>query len=268
MRGKLLVAAAVVLVTSACGGEDGQPSEPEATVTVTADPAENPDVESQARYPTANDVLSAAQDAGFTCARPRQTASATRASSHLYCGQLYSQNAAFFRVYDTENAVSRDLVLFERVAKFDLRDGDEPLAVLGASNGATDGYWLIRARLETVTELRRQLGGKLLDYTKIFPNVRPAPAEPEPSAAPKLPAIPTTFSDGTYLVGTDVQAGTYRNDGDTYGGQAPCVAYTSTEASDINTFITGSTTTGPGILQIEAGQYLSVQGCKTWSIDR
>lgn len=268
MKVKLLFAAAVILVTSACGGESGKPSEPEATVTVTADPSDNSDAGLQAQYATADDVLSAAQDAGFSCAGPRQASSATRASSDLYCGQLYSQNAAFFRVYDTENAVNRDLVLFERSAKFDLRAGDEPPAVLGGSNGATDGYWLIRAKLETVTDLRRQLGGKLLNYADIFPNVRPTPTQPEPSAAPEPPAIPTTFGDGTYLVGTDVQAGTYRNEGDTYGGQAPCVAYTSTEANDINTYVTGSTTTGPGILNIEAGQYLSVQGCKTWSIDR
>lgn len=96
-------------------------------------------------------------------------------------------------------------------------------------------------------------------------------AEPDPIDEPldePVDAGPaTSFGDGTYKVGVDVKAGRYRNDGDTYDGQAPCVAYTTRKPNDINTYVTGSTTTGPGILDVGRGLYLTVQGCQEWTRD-
>lgn len=85
----------------------------------------------------------------------------------------------------------------------------------------------------------------------------------EEAVEPGGPA--SSFGDGTYEVGVDVRPGRYRNAGDTYDGAAPCVAYTTREPNDINTFVKGSTTSGPGILTVDRGLYLTVQGCQEWT---
>ncbi len=81
-----------------------------------------------------------------------------------------------------------------------------------------------------------------------------------------VPAGPaSSFGDGTYEVGVDVRPGRYRNGGDTYDGQAPCVAYTSRKPNDLTTYVTGSTSKGPGILDVARGLFLTVQGCQEWT---
>lgn len=100
---------------------------------------------------------------------------------------------------------------------------------------------------------------------------QPAAVETEPleegyeADEPVEPEGPVAyFGDGTYEVGVDVRPGRYRNEGDTYDGQAPCVAYTSKKPNDIESFVKGSTTTGPGILDVGRGLFLTVQGCQEW----
>jgi hypothetical protein len=74
----------------------------------------------------------------------------------------------------------------------------------------------------------------------------------------------TSFGNGTFEVGVDVQPGRYRNAGSIYGNQAPCVAFQSHKPNDIKTFVNSSNTTGPGIIDLTAGLYVNVTSCKTW----
>lgn len=258
--------ALALLGLAGCGGDPSDGSGPTpATVTVTAKPTEQA-VDRDDRdlvYPTATSLLTAAGDAGFDCPKPRTVIADTRSVDDLMCGPQYTNKAAYFRIFETEDDLEKDATLFGRVARNDLRDGREPMALLGGSNGREGATWLISANLKTVRQLRDGLGGTVIDFSKEL-NVAPKP-EPNPKPEPEPPAVSTSFGDGTYLVGEDVQAGTYRNDGDTYGGQAPCVAYTSARPNDLaGSYISGSTTSGPGILQVNPGEYVSVQGCKTW----
>lgn len=70
--------------------------------------------------------------------------------------------------------------------------------------------------------------------------------------------------DGTYEVGKDVKAGTYKNAGAISGDGYVCVGYTSRKPSDLGSYIAGSTNKGPGIVTLHDGEYFTSQFCQDW----
>lgn len=74
----------------------------------------------------------------------------------------------------------------------------------------------------------------------------------------------TIPGSGTFLVGTDVKPGTYRNAGTTLDG-AFCVAYTSSEPNDLVNGRKFSNSQGPGVIRLEDGEYFSTEFCKDWT---
>ncbi|WP_329347494.1 hypothetical protein OG226_01735 [Streptomyces sp. NBC_01261] len=86
-----------------------------------------------------------------------------------------------------------------------------------------------------------------------------ATAGPQQEAAPKG-GIP---GDGTFLVGKDIQAGTYRSEGkNTYGCYWARLSDTTGESSAI---IANGSAQGPAIVKIAAGdKAFQTTDCKPW----
>ena len=84
------------------------------------------------------------------------------------------------------------------------------------------------------------------------------------SATPAPPAAGTTFEDGDYVVGTDIQAGTYRTaEAVTSGDMCYWGIYKAgTNKGDIiqNDIVTG----GRPSVTLKAGQEFSSTRCGTW----
>lgn len=86
----------------------------------------------------------------------------------------------------------------------------------------------------------------------------PAPAPP-PSPAPP-PGPKTEFGDGTYLVGTDIAAGSYKSSGPRPGGVGMCYWARMKDDSGQN-IIANSAGQGPTRVTVNKGEYLQVTGC-------
>ncbi len=76
----------------------------------------------------------------------------------------------------------------------------------------------------------------------------------------------TIPGNGTFQVGTDVAAGTYRTEGPSPDGGRPCVGYASREPADLSTYLRGSTANGPAFLRLEAGEYVTTMFCLPFEI--
>lgn len=97
------------------------------------------------------------------------------------------------------------------------------------------------------------------------PAVAPAPAAPAVPAAPAGPA--TSFGDGTYVVGTDIAAGTYKTSGPADGGIGMCTWERLRDTSgDAAAIITGDLVQGPSTVTISSSDgAFETQGCNTWT---
>lgn len=91
----------------------------------------------------------------------------------------------------------------------------------------------------------------------------PAPvqaAAQEPVVAETTKAGPKTeFSDGTYLVGTDIQAGSYKSSGPG-AGESQCYWKRSKGDGGQNT-IANDLTKGPTRFTANKGEYVKIDGC-------
>lgn len=76
--------------------------------------------------------------------------------------------------------------------------------------------------------------------------------------------LPTSFDDGTYLVGTDVETGTYRTDGKV-DGDAPCTIYLSKKPDDADTLTDAHTTNGEAKFKLTSDLYVTSNGCRRWT---
>jgi hypothetical protein len=92
-----------------------------------------------------------------------------------------------------------------------------------------------------------------------------APPAPETTEPPRPKPLPAKVGDGVYLVGKDIPAGTWRNQGGRLNG-APCLAYASSKPQDLNTYLRGTTSEGPGIVMVNKGEYFNVQYCMAFTL--
>jgi hypothetical protein len=111
---------------------------------------------------------------------------------------------------------------------------------------------------KTVRELDREVGLVHTACSRVGASVL---VKPKPKPKPK-PALATTVpGNGTFLVGKDVAAGTYRNTGPDPDDGRPCVAYTSSKPDDLQSYLRGSTSKGPGIVVLNTGEYFTTLSC-------
>lgn len=105
----------------------------------------------------------------------------------------------------------------------------------------------------------------------VYVTVPPAaPATPAATAAPAVPAAPagplTSFSDGTYEVGTDIAAGKYKTPGP---GSTDIMDSCYMEVGDGSGSLSGisqnDNLTGPGVVTLKKGRTFKVTGDCTWT---
>jgi hypothetical protein len=84
--------------------------------------------------------------------------------------------------------------------------------------------------------------------------------------APAVPVgPPTILGDGQYLVGRDVQAGTYRTGGPASADWPFCYWERDSDASgDLSSIIANDNTEGPEDVTLNAGEYFKTSSCQTW----
>jgi hypothetical protein len=104
----------------------------------------------------------------------------------------------------------------------------------------------VAAPLQTITET----------IEKTYTSTAPAPAPVTITQGPPPPAA--QFSDGLYLVGTDITPGEYKSDGPGAGGHCYWARLQDSAGSDI---IANNLTEGPTRVTAVAGEYLEVSGC-------
>jgi hypothetical protein len=87
----------------------------------------------------------------------------------------------------------------------------------------------------------------------------PAPPTTSGRAAPAGPV--SRFADGTYLVGTDVEAGSYRSTGPAQGGNGHCY-WARLRANGASKIVADELTTGAARFTARKGEYVQVAGCE------
>lgn len=105
----------------------------------------------------------------------------------------------------------------------------------------------VAAPLRTITET----------VEKTYTSTAPAPAPVTITKGPPPPA--GQFSDGLYLVGTDITAGEYKSDGPQPGDMCYWARLRDSAGSDI---IANNLTEGPTRVTAVKGEYLEVSGCR------
>lgn len=94
-----------------------------------------------------------------------------------------------------------------------------------------------------------------------MPNVDGAPATPGPAEAPAPGTIP---GDGTFVVGTEVQPGTYRTAGP--NGFNCYYARMADTSGELTSVITNGNASGPTTITIAEGDgAFQSSGCQTWT---
>jgi hypothetical protein len=94
-------------------------------------------------------------------------------------------------------------------------------------------------------------------------------AAPVPSATQPLPVQqrpPQGLTKGTYEVGVDIKAGTYRTSGPDQADAYPyCYWARSRDASgDMNSITANGSTEGPSIVKVNKGEFFTVHGSCNW----
>jgi hypothetical protein len=92
-----------------------------------------------------------------------------------------------------------------------------------------------------------------------------------PSAAPATPDGPaTSFSDGTYLVGSDIEAGTYKTTGpDDSAWTDGCYwERAKNDSGDLDSIIANNYQEGPGRVTVNSGEVFKVSGDCEWRLVR
>jgi hypothetical protein len=112
--------------------------------------------------------------------------------------------------------------------------------------------------------------GKSSTSTATGPAPAPAPAQ-ELAAAPEAPPAPTgpvtSFSDGTYVVGTDIVAGTYHTTGPASNGSGLCYWEREKDTSgNFDSIIANDLGHGPATVTISSSDgAFKTSGCNTWT---
>ncbi|MBN9100223.1 MAG: hypothetical protein J0I49_19240 [Pseudonocardia sp.] len=100
-----------------------------------------------------------------------------------------------------------------------------------------------------------------------------APAAPAAAAVPAAPVAPaapagplTSFSDGTYEVGTDIAAGKYKTPGPgSTDALSACYMEVGDGSGQVGGIDKNDILTGPGVVTLKAGKVFTVKNGCTWT---
>lgn len=81
----------------------------------------------------------------------------------------------------------------------------------------------------------------------------------------------TSFKDGTFKVGTDIKAGSYKTNGKSgYDGPSDYCYWqrSSDDSGELDSIIANSVQKGPGRFSAKVGEYVTTSGSCTWKLVR
>jgi hypothetical protein len=87
-----------------------------------------------------------------------------------------------------------------------------------------------------------------------------------PPATVDVQAADGTITDGTYLVGTDIPAGTWRTSGPQPMDPPTCYWERASDATGtLESIIANGIPTGQAIVTLKPGDYFTTMGCQPWT---
>lgn len=127
---------------------------------------------------------------------------------------------------------------------------------IGAAAGSSSGETASGKPAPTVTVTAKADSGEKADAAK----EKPAKEKKEESG----PA--TTFDSGSYLVGEEVAAGTYKTSGPSDTDLPNCYwARNKDSSGDLYSVIANGNPEGPTRLTVQEGEIVETSGCGTWT---
>lgn len=248
------------LTFAGCGGDE--PQTPAETVTVTApDAPAVSDSSTAAEVFTARGLIDLAGAAGLpVCSNPENVGNADdRALETVACFALTDREQIYY-VFANERDQKREVAELREIASYNANLGDDGYVTASALAGvAGDGTaWVITAPVADLRPIAEQLDAELFDFSDLRTEA------PEPTKPPKPAGPPTSFGEGTYLVGEDVAAGLYRSGGPSPDDGRYCVVFASEKPDDLNSYLRGSTIQGPTVIELNAGEWVTSQFCETF----
>lgn len=138
-------------------------------------------------------------------------------------------------------------------------------AIATAASGGSGTDSAAKIEADSLTLRVQQLQGELnaANATVAAQQAQLDAAAATPAPAPKpAPAAPKTYTDGVYLVGTDIQAGRYK--GIVTGGTGYWKISSDPNGSNI---IENSIPTGPFYVAVKKGQYLELSGVEIHKVE-
>lgn len=261
VRGVACVTLIGVLSACSSGKDDDAREDDESTSATSSDTT---DVESatptevvEVDFGSAQEMIDAAIPLGISCRHPYEPAMIdSRAYSLLTC-----PSDVTFRVYSSFEDRARDERLFREVAGYAYgTDFEQNSLLLGEENP-----WLVGASLDKLALLAPEWGGELVDLSNAPPlrdhrrNRRNGGG-----GGGDLPSV--LPGDGTFEVGRDVAPGTYRSEGPA-DGRNYCFVTVSEEPNDMSTYLRGSSGSGPAIIRLNDGEFVTTSTCRKFVRD-
>lgn len=108
----------------------------------------------------------------------------------------------------------------------------------------------------------------VLTHDQILKATEEILASASANSAPTTPSGPaSTISPGTYLVGEDVKAGTYKTAGPSDSALPNCYWSRSKDSSgELSAIIANELLPGPGRVTVRKGETFETSGCEAWQL--
>jgi len=141
------------------------------------------------------------------------------------------------------------------------------LGVIGAaSNGGTKTVAGPTVQVTTTATATKNMPvpGETATVTATVVKTSTLPAPPAVTVTEPPPPPKDAFGgDGTFLVGSEVQPGTYESPGPAAGGIGECSYSVNRQGSGIDSIITNGNSAGQTVVQVPAGAFsVFTQGCQ------
>jgi len=124
------------------------------------------------------------------------------------------------------------------------------------------GIWGVMVSAQSAARLSRDLGAlSSSGQQPVNPVARPTPLAPKPMLGQQL------AGNGTYVVGTDIQPGSYRTAGRVDSGFPHCYWSRNLDASgEVDSIVANSTTDGPTTVTVKPTDgAFHTSGCQPWT---
>ncbi|MFB6512102.1 hypothetical protein ACFCW4_02625 [Streptomyces virginiae] len=111
----------------------------------------------------------------------------------------------------------------------------------------------------------------VLTHDQILKATEEILASASANSAPSTPPTPSgpaeTIGSGTYLVGEDIKAGTYKTAGPSSSSVPNCYwSRNKNDSGEFSAIITNELLQGPGRVTVKKGEVFETSGCEVWQL--